>query len=475
MKENRIALQAKLVGSLYIIDTDQQFVAHAASKSDDIQLWHQRYGHISKSLIVNTFKCKSVDGASEIHDHEFFCEPCTFGKTRKQPHHLSYNKPRTATAGHTFHVDLCGPMAVESMGHHRYFMLFKDEYSGYMLIFYMKEKSESYAVLQEFLNLIESQRKSVKIIRCDQGTEFGGQVVEGKIATLLRNKGIVKETSTAYCPQQNGYIERANQTVINLGRSMIHELKLGEKLWAETTNTAVYLFNRIGTATNEWKTAFELYFGTKPDVSNLRVFGCKCYAHVPKGQRTKWQATSKVAILIGYNEKSKSYRLYDSLTTKVFSSRDVVFNETIPHQTVSVDAELQMEKESDVQIVKATSKPTNDLKEQQDIDLPVGLEESMKEQINLPYTDDTLTSRVSQLKRAEPGVPKLTQSVEVEPNTSLTKPTVLSSREKHIDPQNICETRTRSKSKTANCASLITPDTFQQASNSPECDQWMRK
>lgn len=114
-------------------------------------------------------------------------------------------------------------------------------------------------VLHEFLNLVSSLGKKVKILRSDQGTEFGSHTTENKITALLRSKGITKLVSTPYCPQQNGYIERANQTVINLARSMIQQLKLGEKLWAETTNTAVYLFNKIGTQNNNWTTAFELF------------------------------------------------------------------------------------------------------------------------------------------------------------------------------------------------------------------------
>ena len=62
-------------------------------------------------------------------------------------------------------------------------------------------------------------------------------------------------------------------------------------------------------------------------VSNLRVFGCKAFAHVPKDERRKFDAKSIKYIFIGYCIGQKAYKLFDPNSHKLLASRDVVFHE----------------------------------------------------------------------------------------------------------------------------------------------------
>ena len=46
------------------------------------------------------------------------------------------------------------------------------------------------------------------------------------------------------------------------------------------------IYNRTPTHTLKWRTPFEIWYSGKvPDVSHLRVFGCKGYMHVPADKR----------------------------------------------------------------------------------------------------------------------------------------------------------------------------------------------
>jgi hypothetical protein len=58
------------------------------------------------------------------------------------------------------------------------------------------------------------------------------------------------------------------------------------------------------------KTPEEVFFGKKPEVSHLRIFGCPIYTHVPKEKRTKLDPSGKKGIFVGYSESSKAYRIY---------------------------------------------------------------------------------------------------------------------------------------------------------------------
>ncbi|GJX83159.1 putative ribonuclease H-like domain-containing protein, partial [Tanacetum coccineum] len=63
-------------------------------------------------------------------------------------------------------------------------------------------------------NLVD---KKVKIIRCDNGTEFKNRVM----SEFCEKKGIKKEFSVARTPQQNGVAERRNRTLIEAARTII--------------------------------------------------------------------------------------------------------------------------------------------------------------------------------------------------------------------------------------------------------------
>lgn len=59
------------------------------------------------------------------------------------------------------------------------------------------------------------------------------------------------------------------------------------------------------------RTPFQRLFGRKPDISNLRVFGCVSYVHFPDNQRRKLDAKAHRAIFVGYPPGGKGYKLYD--------------------------------------------------------------------------------------------------------------------------------------------------------------------
>ena len=66
---------------------------------------------------------------------------------------------------------------------------------------------------------------------------------------------------------------------------MIAHAGLPNVYWAEAVATAAYLRNRTTTsALKTDATPYELWYGRKPDISHLRVFGCVAYAHIPRDE-----------------------------------------------------------------------------------------------------------------------------------------------------------------------------------------------
>ena len=110
-------------------------------------------------------------------------------------------------------------------------------------------------------------------------------------------------------------------------RSMISHAGLTSSYWGEAVATAMYVRNRTATTTTN-RTPYERWYGKKPDLSNLRVFSCTAYAHVPDAIRQKLDKKAEKMRFVGYSGQPKGYRLLNEKTGKVCIRRDVIFNET---------------------------------------------------------------------------------------------------------------------------------------------------
>ena len=88
----------------------------------------------------------------------------------------------------------------------------------------------------------------------------------------------------------DGVAERLNRTILEAARSILYQAKLSLNFWAEACSIAVYLHNRSPTTALKDGTPFESLFGRRPDISNLRVFGCVSYERIPESQRRKLDA-----------------------------------------------------------------------------------------------------------------------------------------------------------------------------------------
>nr|GFB08262.1 putative ribonuclease H-like domain-containing protein [Tanacetum cinerariifolium] len=110
----------------------------------------------------------------------------------------------------------------------------------------------------------------VKIIRCDNGTEFKN----ADLHQFCGLKGIKKEVSIPRTPQQNGIAERKNKTLIEAARTLLADSLLLIPFWADAVNTACYVQNRVLVTKPHNKTPYELLHGRLPSIGFMRPFGC---------------------------------------------------------------------------------------------------------------------------------------------------------------------------------------------------------
>ncbi|UYV67617.1 hypothetical protein LAZ67_5001384 [Cordylochernes scorpioides] len=150
---------------------------------------------------------------------------------------------------------------------------------------------------------------------------------------LCKRFGIIHEFTAPYVHEQIGRIERDNRTIVEAARSMLNSRNLPGFFWAEACNTATNILNRSATKQTTGTTPYELFFGTKPNVANYKIFGCNAYMHIPKENRKKWDNKSIKLMFLGYENTSKNFRLWDWKTRKIRISKDVTFDEKATQAT----------------------------------------------------------------------------------------------------------------------------------------------
>nr|GFA31634.1 hypothetical protein [Tanacetum cinerariifolium] len=186
---------------------------------------------------------------------------------------------------------------------------------------------ETSKILKSFItereNLVE---KKVKIIRCDNGTEFKNRVMN----EFCEEKGIKREYSVARTLQRNGVAERRNRTLIEAARTMLADSKLPITFWAEAVSTACYVKNRLLVVRPHFKTPYELFKGRSSALSFMRPFGCHVSILNTLDQLGNFDGKLDEGIFFGYSTTSKAFRVYNIRTRKVEENLHITFLENKP-------------------------------------------------------------------------------------------------------------------------------------------------
>ena len=321
---------------LYSVNTKEYAQVSIADSTASPAVWHCRLGHLNYTYMNQLMKKEMVDGMNYASGTQTQkeCEACVLGKMQKKPF-PKQSQHRAARPYEIVHSDVCGPMQVESKGGSRYMLTFTDDYSRYSTVYFIKSKNEVLSKFMEYVNSVDKltgrhitklnilSEEDVKVLRSDNGGEY----TSNSFAKFCTEKGISHQFTVPYCPQQNGVAERMNRTIMEGARSMLYHAKLPLEFWAEACSTAVYLHNRSPTTALKDQTPFECLFGRRPDISQLKVFGCVSYVHISDNQRRKLDSKAHKAILVGYPPGVKGYKLYDLEKKKFVISRDVQFFE----------------------------------------------------------------------------------------------------------------------------------------------------
>jgi 5'-3' exoribonuclease 2 len=87
------------------------------------------------------------------------------------------------------HSDVFGPVKQISLGGMRYMVTFMDDFSRYVWVYFMKEKSETFLKFKEFKEKVEGELDmKIKCLRTDNGKEY----LSNEFTNYLKENKIVR-------------------------------------------------------------------------------------------------------------------------------------------------------------------------------------------------------------------------------------------------------------------------------------------
>nr|GEZ13721.1 retrotransposon protein, putative, unclassified [Tanacetum cinerariifolium] len=124
---------------------------------------------------------------------DYLCSSCELGKAKRKSFQ-SKTTPGSKGRLQLLHMDLCGPMRVESINGKKYVLVIVDDYSRYTWTHFLRSKNKTPEVLIYFLRLVQrGLNTQVRTVRTEKGTEFLNKTLHAYFAA----EGINHQTSVA--------------------------------------------------------------------------------------------------------------------------------------------------------------------------------------------------------------------------------------------------------------------------------------
>ena len=254
---------------------------------DSLQMWHANMGH---NNFFDFRRLPEFVEGMKISDSKIeCCEVCELNKSKKQPVPKDC-MTRAKEILDIVHRDALGKISPEAVDGYCYAIGFVDSFGRFSKVYFMKTRDE---VLDKFKQFCADVGKLGTLV-----SDGGGEYISNEFKRFCRNQEIRFENSAPYTPQENGKIERIWGTSVAMARCFLDNACLDKKYWTYALNMAFYVKNLLLHSAPE-KTAFEMMYNEKPNLSFVKLFGCVALMHIEKPFRKKLDQTSKNGFFLG--------------------------------------------------------------------------------------------------------------------------------------------------------------------------------
>ena len=323
-------------------DAEQESIAYSVAA--DLQVWHERLGHVSSDAIRLIYRTGSIDDFDIDSDsnagHTEDCKCTTCMMTKAKTVHMP-NKPRgydpTLNKPMNHIVSDVKVIGAPSMTGSKYYVSFIDTCTRHVSVYFLKRKSDVAEAWSQFLAWTVREGYMVKRLTVDSGGEYFQRKTEaGELLVdeerLAEFEHVCKHNATgreitciktpgAHHSDMNPLAERYHRKIMDLANAMLYHARLGVAFWEHAVRHAVYLLNRIPMkfhakyfrTKDGTPTAHELITGQKASYSRVRVWGCDMYERLPSGRKSSEPGSpnARKMIYVGVSVDGKSFLGYD--------------------------------------------------------------------------------------------------------------------------------------------------------------------
>ncbi|KAI1002817.1 hypothetical protein K3495_g5386 [Podosphaera aphanis] len=288
--------------------------------SSDVVIWHHRLGHPEPNTIKKLHD--SVVGAKITGSYDGICEGCLLAKSKRIVSRIPADKEKDYS--NRMHVDLI-VFSNAWNGDNYAIHAYNAKGRGHMVdTIPTKDQLTLCRSVSNMISQLRTKGRNIEYLHSDNEKGFGN-----KFKQILKDIGIKFEPTVPYTPEQNGFAESTGNCICVVARALRIHSGFPDELWPELVHTAVYLLNRTPNRGLNWLTPFEKYRGIKPDISNLKIIGCRAFVHIPRQKRLASEKLAErawIGYLIGF-EAHTIWRIWHPKSREVVRVRDVVFQE----------------------------------------------------------------------------------------------------------------------------------------------------
>ncbi|GEM12751.1 copia-type polyprotein [Rhodotorula toruloides] len=299
-----------------------------------VGITHRRYGHPSKAAMRDLLRLGEVKGFTTTDLDVFFsksCPPCQTGKLTKSSFPII---ERQATLPlQRLHSDLADKFLFTSFGGAQYFIIVRDEGSGYIDREPLKDKTEALDAFKRIFFRMKAEFESSKVdvarsttLQTDNGSEYTSRAFRA----FLAGEGITHRLSIPYTPQQNSLSERAVRTVKEKVTTLLAEANLSKKYWAEVFFFALFIINNLPYSPNGGETPYHYLHHTRNPFfgDKTPILGQDIWIHDPDAGTFDDKSYKGIFLGVGQHRGVKGYRVQSEDnhgTNRMIWSRNISF------------------------------------------------------------------------------------------------------------------------------------------------------
>ncbi|SDA08491.1 BZ3501_MvSof-1269-A2-R1_C34g00137 [Microbotryum saponariae] len=177
-------------------------------------------------------------GYSDKDVEEFVCNACLGSKGHRLP--FPDSESHSAERLGLVHSDVLS-FPTPSLTGKRYLVTFLDDHSRKLWAYAIDHKSDVFPTFQTWLAEVELETNArLRILRTDNGGEYRSNA----FTEFCKSKGIRRQYSIPYTPQQNGRAERVNLSIVEGVLALLADARLPATFWDEAAAYFVYCKNR---------------------------------------------------------------------------------------------------------------------------------------------------------------------------------------------------------------------------------------